>query len=131
MNRILTDNGYKRVLASDPKPPARVKASPAEKKRLRAEKVTGRACRVCVVLLASDPHHLVPRGMGASIGGDDVADNLVGLCRRCHDLVEDRDPWACSLLGTRLTDAERDYVIAKKGAWYLESRYGLKVEEAA
>lgn len=127
--RIATDNGIRNVLGSDPKPPKRIKASRAEWDGLREEKLYGRSCRVCVVLLASELHHLVPRGMGGG-NGDDVAENLVGLCSGCHRRVEARDPWASTLLGQRLEDAERAYVIAKRGAWYLEKRYGLR-EEAA
>lgn len=122
---IITDLGPRRVLG-DPRPERRAKASPAEWKRLREEKLVGRSCRICVALLADSLHHLVPR----SQSGDDVADNLVGLCgdgtRGCHGRVEARDPWACSLLGRRLTAEERAYVTAKKGAWYLEKRYGLR-----
>jgi hypothetical protein len=129
VTRIVTDSGVRNVLGSDPKPAARVRASPADWKALRAEKLEGRSCRVCVGMLAFDPHHLVPKGMGGATG-DDVADNIVGLCRGCHDLVEARDVRASAVLGERLTDSERAYVIAKKGAWYLESRYGL-TEEAA
>ncbi|HXH35240.1 MAG TPA: hypothetical protein VNJ54_12655 [Plantibacter sp.] len=68
--------------------------------------------------------------MSKSLGGDDLADNLVPLCGSgttgCHGLVEAFDPRACSLLGMRLTEAERAYVIGRKGAYYLERRYGIK-----
>jgi len=107
-----------------------VKADKAGWERIREEKINGRSCRVCVAFLAATAHHLVPR----SLGGDDVEDNLVGLCGSgttgCHGLVEARDPWACSLLGLRLTDAERAYVIEKKSAAWLERYYGVR-EEAA
>ena len=97
---------------------------------MREEKLHGRSCRVCVGLLASSLHHLVPR----SLGGDDTADNLVGLCGTgttgCHGRVEARDPWACSLLGQRLSGPERAYVVGKKGADFLARYFGLK-EEAA
>jgi 5-methylcytosine-specific restriction endonuclease McrA len=35
-----------------------------------------------------DPHHIRPR----SKGRDDSLDNLVGLCRGCHRLVDRRQP---------------------------------------
>jgi hypothetical protein len=71
-------------------------------------------------------HHLVSK----SLGGDDVADNLVPVCGSgttgCHGLLEAHNMWACDLLGRRLTEAERRYVVDTKGAYYLESRYGVK-----
>jgi hypothetical protein len=122
MSRILTEIGFRNVMC-DPKPPRRVKATLAEWKRIRDEKLG--PCRVC----GSHPttlHHILSK----SLGGDDIADNLVAVCGSgttgCHGLIEAFDPWACSLLGQRLTDAERAYVVARKGAYFLESRYGLK-----
>jgi hypothetical protein len=110
----------------DPRPPKRVKATADQWVQLRAEKLDGQPCRVFPDKRADSLHHLVPR----SQGGDDVADNLVGLSgtgtTEAHGLVEARDPWACSLLGQRLTSAERAYVVAKRGAWFLETRYGVK-----
>lgn len=32
-----------------------------------------------------DPHHIIPR----SQGGDDVADNVITLCRKHHDMAEE------------------------------------------
>ena len=125
--RILTETGWRNVMG-DPKPPARIRATADEWVKLRTEKLG--PCRVCQTPFKPTLHHLLAR----SLGGDDVADNLVPLCGSgttgCHGLVEAREPWACSLLGQRLTAAERAYVAAKKGAWYLETRYGLKGEAA-
>ena len=126
MTHLWTDSGLRNVCGADPKPARRVKADKAGWERIREEKINGRSCRVCVAFLAATAHHLVPR----SLGGDDVEDNLVGLCGSgttgCHGLVEARDPWACSLLGLRLEPAERDYVIGKKGADFLARYYGCK-----
>jgi hypothetical protein len=109
---------------ADPKPAKRVKASPAEWERLRAEKIA--LCRVCSDAVGATLHHLVSK----SLGGGDVADNLVPLCGSgttgCHGLVEAHNMWACDLLGRRLTEAERAYVVGKKGAYFLESRYGVR-----
>lgn len=41
-------------------------------------------CAVCRRLRALDVHHVVKR----SQGGRDEADNLVGLCRACHDATD-------------------------------------------
>lgn len=132
MIRVLTDEGFRNVLGADPKPPRRVKADQNEWARLRKEKLG--SCRLCHDLTMHVPgttlHHIVSK----SLRGDDVADNLVPLCgdgtSGCHGLVEARDPWARPLLGERLTEAERAYVLRKKGAGWLERHYGLK-EEAA
>jgi hypothetical protein len=126
VSRILTELGWRNVMC-DPKPPRRVKATLAEWKQIRANKMSALdACRVCQSSGPLTLHHLVSK----SLGGDDLADNLVAVCGSgttgCHGLIEAFDPWACSLLGQRLTDAERAYVVARKGAYFLESRYGLK-----
>ena len=124
--RVLTDNGFKYVTGADPKPPKRVKADQNEWQRIRARKLTGWPCRICDAEKADSLHHIVPK----SLGGDDVSDNLVPLCGSgttgCHGLVEARDVWACSLLGARLTAAERRYVRTVKGAVFLERYYGVK-----
>lgn len=126
----------------DFKPARRVKADQNEWVQLRNRKLG--PCRCCGKhMLAVYPaypwnesglesslHHVVPK----SLGGDDVAENLVPLCGSgttgCHGLVEARDPWACTLLGERLTSVERDYALAKKGSDWLQRYYGKK-EEAA
>lgn len=125
VTRILTDLGEKNVMGMDPKPARRVKATAGEWAAIRERKLRGWPCRICDDKAAVELHHLVPRGMGGA-HGDDVAENLVPVCRVCHGLIEARDPWASSLLGRRLTNAERQYVVGKRGAWYLEKRYGLK-----
>jgi hypothetical protein len=122
MSRILTELGYRNVMC-DPKPPRRVKATLAEWKRIREDKLG--PCRVC----GSHPtslHHILPK----SLGGDDIADNCAPLCGTgttgCHGRIEAFEPWACTIFGKRLTDAEKAYVTRKKGAYYLTDRYGVK-----
>ena len=66
-------------------------------------------------------HHIVPRDQG----GDDVADNIMPLCSRCHLAVECRNPVALRIVGLSLTDAEYAYVIGKKGEGALERLYGV------
>jgi hypothetical protein len=112
---------------SDPKPAKRFKASKAEWVEIHATKGV-EPCRLCGHTAVGNLtlHHVVPR----SQSGDDVVNNLVSLCghgtRGCHGLVEARDPWARSLLGQRLTDTERAYVVGKQGAAWLERHYGVK-----
>lgn len=36
---------------------------------------------------AVDVHHLIPRGMGGSKTKDYI-ENLIGVCRKCHNLAE-------------------------------------------
>jgi hypothetical protein len=43
----------------------------------------GHRCRWCGRIVPVDPHHIRYRRGTA----DDVADNLICLCRRCHDFV--------------------------------------------
>jgi len=83
-------------------------------------------CRLCGDRERVDPHHLIPRGMGGTIGGEWTADNIVGLCRTCHDLVEARDPAANYLLRASLTDAEYAYVVSVAGEGWLERRYPVR-----
>jgi len=114
---------------SDPRPPRRTKATLAEWKRLRQQKLAGKTCRVCDEP-AETLHHLVPK----SLGGDDVANNLVGVCGSgttgCHGLVEARNSVACRALGDALTSDELSYVLARKGPVFLE-RYFYWKERAA
>ena len=64
-------------------------------------------CRVCdATSRIVDYHHLIPR----SLGGDDVPDNIVPLCRYCHDLVTRVDLNTVQLLALSLSAAERAYV---------------------
>ena len=85
-------------------------------------------CRVC-----GDPcsngrvfgtiqfHHLVSRAHG----GDDVADNIVPLCPRCHEVVTRGWDTARELLAASLSDAEYAYVVAKLGEGGMERIFGV------
>ena len=77
-------------------------------------------CRCCGNNFLPQLHHLLSR----SLGGDDVPANLVPLCRRCHELVENHDEHACQPLRLSLTDAELEYLSVKKYAGYADRRYG-------
>jgi hypothetical protein len=134
---MTTEDQYRSLMAGrpmweahlDPKPSRRIVADQNDWLRLRAEKLGG-LCRICEQRAAESLHHLCPK----SLRGDDLAQNLVGLCgdgvRGCHGLVEARDPWACSLLGQKLTAAELEYLLEKKGSSFVQRYYGVK-ERAA
>ena len=63
---------------------------------------------------AQDVHHCSPRGMGGDqVGGKDVIDNLVGLCRSCHDEVEAR-PEENALITKWAADLEARKLIMNK-----------------
>ena len=120
----IPNQAYEPSVRPDPRAPKRIKADQNEWLRLRAEKLG--PCRLCHSFDSPTLHHILSK----SLGGDDVAANLVPLCGSgttgCHGKVEARDPWARTLLGERLKAAELAYVIGKKGAGWLELNYGVK-----
>jgi HNH endonuclease len=125
-----------RQLARGQKRYRRKVASPKQWQAILAAKCRGQQCRVCkggdgVSSKVSgpiwiDPHHLVPRDHF----GDDVADNIVGLCRDCHRGVELREPAHCRLMLTSLSDAEYAYAVEKAGEQVWERVYGITYERA-
>lgn len=46
----------------------------------------GGKCELCAAEFGLSPHHIIAR----CDGGLDHEDNLILLCRRCHDRIEDR-----------------------------------------
>lgn len=81
-------------------------------------------CRVCDLGAVSwrgriEYHHLLAR----SLGGDDVAENIVPLHRVCHGAVEGRVPSALRRVRDSLTDAEYAYLIGKRGEGSVESMF--------
>lgn len=102
---------------ADPKPLRRHRADRLEWERIVHWKLG--PCRVCGEG-GTTLHHLVPR----SLGGDDVADNIVPLCgdgtRGCHGAVEARDHQALRELRLSLTPGELKYVLRKKGSDFLD-----------
>ena len=96
-------------------------ASPKQWAAIRAEKLDGRMCRVCCNYRALELHHLVARAQG----GDDVADNLVGLCRTCHVSVTQRYAPNLRVLAEYLTDGEYAYVIGKLGEDAMRRLFGV------
>jgi len=103
-------------MAPDPKPERRIRVSPREWNRLHDEK--GGPCRLCGDR-KYELHHLV----GRDLGGDDVADNLVPLCRAHHGEVQELKEVASSALGRLLTPEERSYVMLTKGQAFLGRYY--------
>lgn len=103
-------------MTPDPRPTKRAKTRDWD--ALRREKLA--VCRVCGSSQDIELHHLVAR----SLGGDDVADNLVPLCHDCHTAVEKHAPYECLQLQLGLTDLELAYITEKKYAGYAERRYG-------
>ena len=100
-------------------------ASPKQWAAIRAEKLYDQRCRIHEPhSQAQELHHLVPR----ALGGDDVADNLAGLCRRCHVLVSNRDAAALGVLAESLSDAEYAYCISKLGENALSRLFGVMSE---
>ena len=45
-------------------------------------------CEWCCHNRAVDVHHIEPRGRGGKNPKVDVIENLMGLCRECHQLAE-------------------------------------------
>jgi 5-methylcytosine-specific restriction endonuclease McrA len=43
------------------------------------------ACRHCNNRNGIDPHHIIPRGRG----GKDLLENLICICRTCHNAFHD------------------------------------------
>jgi hypothetical protein len=85
-------------------------------------------CRVCTAYSFDsviDPHHLVFR----EDGGDDVPDNIVPLCRGCHEALHRRaTPAIARLLLSRLSDAEYAYMVQRGGDDYAERAYGIEYQ---
>jgi hypothetical protein len=84
-------------------------------------------CRVCSdrsFTSVIDPHHLVRR----EDAGDDVPDNIVPLCRGCHEALHKRAPAICRLLLSKLSDAEYAYMVQRGGEDYAERVYGIEYQ---
>ena len=102
-------------------------ASPKQWQAIIAGKCSYK-CRVCGAYCAPpftehlDAHHLIPR----DYFGDDVVDNIIGLCQVCHRGVELREPAHCRLMLTRLSDAEYAYAVGKAGEGFAERIYGVE-----
>ena len=126
----------------DPRPERRVVDRRAGIVKVQRE---GR-CRACGVYGVQQLNraHLVPKGQR----GDDVDANIVPLCGSgttgCHGALTDHHlatapsllkgrPWefVASALRGRLTDEEVEYVVAKKGADWLNRHYPHRNKESS
>lgn len=45
-------------------------------------------CESCRRSRAVDVHHIEPKGIGGRAGADELS-NLIGLCRRCHNMAHE------------------------------------------
>lgn len=114
-------------LARGPKRYRRKVASPKQWQAIWAAKAG--PCRVCSDRSFQgviDPHHLVFR----EDFGDDVPDNIVPLCRGCHEALHKRAPAIARLLLAKLSDAEFAYMIERGGESYPERVYGIDYARA-
>ncbi len=115
----------------DPKPSKRYRATKKEWEDIHAA-FNGVGCLVCEEY-PIELHHVLPR----SHSGDDVAVNLVPLCRVCHGRVEARDPVARAVLRESLSEAHIAYLRFRLGecaeAW-LDKNHSVnatRLEEVA
>lgn len=96
-------------------------------------------CVLCGAPPPNDLHHVVPRDRG----GDDVAENLLALCRDHHQRIEAREQETCRAFVELLwadghepgpRGGVRDsysYAVEKAGETFAESIYGIRFENAA
>lgn len=79
-------------------------------------------CRGCGGT-STEGHHVVFR----SQGGDDVRENIAGLCNLCHTLLHNGDDEATEAIGAGLSDLHVAYCLSKLGVGpgreYLARRY--------
>lgn len=112
-----------------PKRKTPTRALPSVLEAIKAAKcLTCRLCGASAALVQVNAAHLVPRGMGGTIGGEWTADNIVGLCGHgnidgCHGLIDGYDLEARTALRSKLTEQELAYIEAKMGRDWLDRRY--------
>lgn len=102
-----------------PKPAKRVRLARRPWKRLRDRVCATGRCVGCTLYRGPewlDAHHVY----GRDLGGDDVVENLVPLCRTCHDDLHDHAPgW--ELIAARIRRVVADshamllYLVRKLG----------------
>lgn len=113
----------------DPKGRSRIRNSGA----MRRKVLRDRECRFCGNP-AEDPHHILYR----SLSGDDTENNIVGLCRACHDILHfaagPEYEQVRRGIGESLTREEIRYVLGRlgeiEGRSFLERAYFLTLPES-
>lgn len=97
--------------SADPKPKKRVR----DRELMKQLHLDRGVCCLCENYHPSSHlHHVYPRGQG----GDDVRENLVFLCFRCHDRIHANDTQKCAELGQFLARERQDvlsYIDQKLG----------------
>jgi hypothetical protein len=104
-----------RQVQPDEKPARRIRATGSEWGALRAS-FSGQVCVSCTSGGQLELHHILPR----SQSGDDLAINLVVICRSCHTKLEGHESgWE------RVAAAVRQYVITdNRRRYYQEDHAG-------
>lgn len=91
-----------------PKPAPRIKSP----QTIQSFRQLGQRCLYCAQPRAVDAHHVLPK----SRGGDDLMDNLVPLCRRCHGAVHG-SPYLIELEPGKNLRVEASHVRRVIGRW--------------
>lgn len=115
----ISDSG-KPETSPDPKPPKRYRATKADWEHMHRH-FHGHGCWLCGSR-TWELHHILPR----SQGGDDVTQNLMPVCQKCHSLLHAADPNAMHRLRVMLHAGHESYLRFKKGEnWrgWLDRRY--------
>ena len=107
-------NARQRVRAGGPRARGRPAASVADWKAIRVQVLAraGWRCQACGVRRRLDVHHVVKRSQG---GSDFDLDQLVALCRWCHDQTD--APYERGrLIVTPLGDGQFRFDVIKRAA---------------
>ncbi len=107
-------NARRRMRAGGPRASGRPAASLAEWKAIRTQVLAraGWRCQACGVRRRLDVHHVVKRSQG---GSDFDLDQLVALCRWCHDQTD--APYERGrLVVTALGDDQFRFDVIRRGA---------------
>lgn len=110
-------------MTPDPKPVKRIRATPKEWSAIRLHLLEGKHfwCCVCGWRYWNELHHVVPR----SQGGDDLAVNLIEVCRECHGRIENRDSKERAQVREVVyrRPATHGYVVQRKSQEWLDRNY--------
>jgi len=79
----------------------------------------GGKCFICCSRQELSAHHIKPR----DLGGKDEERNLITLCKKCHDYIED-ESWQFILKMKEFKDEEKTYKYSKKE----RMKYGKRID---